>query len=345
MLKAHYKKHTLKFKRPAGTSRGTMLEKESWFIFLEDTEQPGKKAIGECSPLKGLSYDDVPEYELKLASVCENIHDIKPDDLKPFPSIRFGIEMAMRDLKVDGAQLLFPSPFTRGEKSMKINGLIWMGDKSYMREQIDKKLEQGFDCLKLKIGAINWASELELLKHIRAAYSKDTLEVRVDANGAFDINQAPKKLSELAGLGIHSIEQPIRQGQKENMARLCRNTPIPIALDEELIGVHECADKTNLIEAIKPQYIILKPSLTGGFESSQEWIDIAERFEAGWWVTSALESNIGLNAIAQWTFTFGSRMPQGLGTGQLYTNNFPSPLEIKNGHIWHSPEKTWEIHL
>ncbi|MGM0565514.1 MAG: o-succinylbenzoate synthase [Bacteroidota bacterium] len=345
MLKAHYKKYTLRFKRPAGTSRGTMLEKVSWFVFLEDTEQPGKKAIGECSPLRGLSYDDVPEYETKLANVCENIHDIKPDDLKSFPSIRFGIEMALCDLNIDGAQLLFPSPFTRGEKPMKINGLIWMGDKGFMREQIDTKLAQGFDCLKLKIGAIDWASELALLRHIRAAYSKDTLEVRVDANGAFDVTEAPGKLSELASLGIHSIEQPIEQGQEENMARLCRNTPIPIALDEELIGIHECADKTNLIETIKPQYIILKPSLTGGFESSREWIDIAERYEAGWWVTSALESNIGLNAIAQWTFTLGNRMPQGLGTGQLYTNNFPSPLEIKNGHIWHYPQKAWEIHL
>lgn len=343
MFKARYFKHTLKFKRPAGTSRGTLLEKDSWFVVVEDNENPGKRGVGECSPLKGLSCDDHPEYEKKLAEVCENLLEIKPVQLKEWPSIRFGTEMALKDLSSEGQHILFPSPFTHGEKSMKINGLVWMGDKQFMRQQIDKKLEDGFDCLKMKIGAIDWSSELELLKNIRSQYSPETLELRVDANGAFSAKKAPENLETLSKLKIHSIEQPIRQGQAKAMAALCRNTSIPIALDEELIGIHNIEEKTRLIEEIRPQFIILKPSLVGGFESSEEWIDIADRFDAGWWVTSALESNIGLNAIAQWTFTLGNKMPQGLGTGQLYTNNIASPLEIVSGQIWYRPEKNWEI--
>lgn len=218
-----------------------------------------------------------------------------------------------------------------------------MGDKQFMRHQIDRKLEDGFDCLKMKIGAIDWQSELELLKDIRRQYSHETLELRVDANGGFSVKEAQEKLEVLSKLKIHSIEQPIRQGQVKDMAMLCKNTPVPIALDEELIGIHNGEGKTHLIDEIRPQFIILKPSLAGGFESSKEWIDIAQRLNAGWWVTSALESNIGLNAIAQWTFTLGSNMPQGLGTGQLYTNNFPSPLEIASGQIWHRTEKNWGI--
>ncbi|HKK10771.1 MAG TPA: o-succinylbenzoate synthase [Bacteroidales bacterium] len=343
MLKARYFKHTLKFKRPAGTSRGALLEKDTWFVIVEDTENPGRRGIGECSPLKGLSFDDHPDYEKRLAEVCENFHETKPGHLKDWPSIRFGVEMALKDLSVKGENIFFPSPFTRGEKSMKINGLIWMGDKLFMRQQIDKKLEDGFDCLKMKIGAINWPSELELLKNIRSQYSPETLELRVDANGAFSVKEAPEKLEALSKLKIHSIEQPIRQGQVKDMAALCSNTPVPIALDEELIGIHNCEEKTHLIDEISPQFIILKPSLVGGFESSEEWVDIAERFNAGWWVTSALESNIGLNAIAQWTYTLGNSMPQGLGTGQLYTNNISSPLDIASGQIWYRPEKKWEI--
>ncbi|MGM0573379.1 MAG: o-succinylbenzoate synthase [Bacteroidota bacterium] len=344
-MKARYKKYTLLFKRPAGTSRGTLFEKETWLLFVEDTQHPGKRGVGECSPLKGLSCDDVPDYEDKLRQVTQNIHEVRPESLKTWPSIRFGLEMALKDLAVEGENILFPSAFTRGERGMKINGLIWMGDHKFMRQQIDRKLELGYDCIKMKIGAIDWEAEVALLKRIRRSYSSDILELRVDANGAFPLGEAPQKLEELYRLKIHSIEQPIKQGQPEAMARLCRNTPVPIALDEELIGINTHKDKDNLINTIRPQYVILKPSLLGGFESSREWIGVAERYDAGWWVTSALESNVGLNAIAQWTFTLGNNMPQGLGTGQLYTNNISSPLEIADGRIWYRPEKKWSLDL
>ena len=295
--------------------------------------------------LRGLSPDEGNGYEEKLAEVCKNIHKIAPGKLTRWPSIRFGVEMALQDMAVEHERILFPSPFTRGERSMKINGLIWMGDKRYMRQQIDNKLEQGFDCLKMKIGAIDWQSELSLLQSLRNSYGSKTLELRVDANGAFSPQEAPAKLEALKKLHVHSIEQPIKQGTPETMALLCRNTPVAIALDEELIGIDACEEKENLINTIKPQYIILKPGLVGGFESSREWIDIAERQGAGWWVTSALESNIGLNAIAQWTYTLGNNMPQGLGTGQLYSNNISSPLEISQGHIWYRPQKKWDKNL
>lgn len=343
MLKARYKKYTLLFKRPAGTSRGTLFEKDFWLLFVEDTRLPGKRGVGECSPLKGLSCDDVPDYEDNLRQVAQNIHKVKPESLTTWPSIRFGLEIAMKDLAVEGDNLLFPSAFTRGERGMKINGLIWMGDHEFMRQQIDSKLELGYDCIKMKIGAIDWEAEVALLKRIRKSYSSDTLELRVDANGAFPLREAPQKLEELYHLKIHSIEQPIKQGQPEAMAELCRNTPVPIALDEELIGINTDEGKGNLINTIRPQYVILKPSLLGGFKSSREWIEVAEKHGAGWWVTSALESNVGLNAIAQWTYTLGNNMPQGLGTGQLYTNNIPSPLEIAEGQIWYRPEKKWEL--
>ncbi|MEA3505597.1 MAG: o-succinylbenzoate synthase [Bacteroidota bacterium] len=343
MLKAKYIKHILHFKRPAGTSRGILNNKEAFFIIIWHDENPLIKGIGECGLLRGLSYDDTPDYEEKLSHLCKNINAVDEKKLEQWPSIRFAIEMAKLDLQTGGKQILFPSFFTDAKASMDINGLIWMGEKDFMFLQIKEKLSAGFSCIKMKIGAIDWDAELELLKSIRAKFPVSDIELRVDANGGFSVSNAPEKLLELSKLQIHSIEQPIKAGQIDAMAKLCKTSPIPIALDEELIGVFEYKNKLQLLEKIKPQYIILKPSLLGGFAACDEWIEIAEKLNIGWWITSALESNIGLNAIAQWTFTLNNKMPQGLGTGALYTNNIPSPLKIKKGKIVYDNNIEWNI--
>lgn len=331
-MKAEYYKYVLKFKRPSGTSRGVLLDKET---FILEISEKGKKGIGECAIFRGLSFDDRPDYEEKLQWLCKNI-DQDPESLKAelinFPSIWSGYEQAVLNLKY-GGRLYFPSEFTKGKSSIMINGLIWMGDIQYMEEQIHDKLEKGFHCIKLKIG-VDWESEYEVLQKLREKFSKDQLELRVDANGGFSKEEAKRVLQQLAGLSIHSIEQPIKAGNWADMAELCAETPTPIALDEELIGIVEPAEKHKLLEAIQPQYIILKPSLVGGFEGSDEWIALAEENNIGWWITSALESNIGLNAIAQYTFTKKNPMPQGLGTGSLFVNNLESSLELKNELLW-----------
>lgn len=342
MIKASYQKYVLNFKRPSGTSRGVLTEKETWFIVLEEN---GKKGIGECGILRTLSIDDRPDYEEKLQWVCQNIH-LRKDKLweamLEFPSIQFGIEQAFLSLESENPFLLFPSAFTKSEESISINGLVWMGDEVYMKQQIDDKLANGFKCIKLKIGAIDFQKELDLLRFIRTNFDAETIEIRVDANGAFDSNEALDKLNQLTGFELHSIEQPIAKNNTDRMAELCKTTPFPIALDEELIGVFSVEEKEALLKKIKPQYIILKPSLVGGFRGTKEWIALAEKNNIGWWITSALESNIGLNAIAQWTFTLQNPMPQGLGTGALYTNNFDCPLEVKNGQLWYEKDKMWD---
>ncbi|PXY47233.1 o-succinylbenzoate synthase [Flavobacterium hydrophilum] len=341
-MKATYQKYMLEFKRPSGTSRGVMIEKETWFIVLEEN---GKKGIGECGILRGLSADDREDYEEKLKWVCQNIHlgeTVLWNKLLKFPSIQFGIEMAFLSLKSENPYLLFPSDFTNNSKSIVINGLVWMGEEAFMKEQIEEKLKQGFTCIKLKIGAIDFQKELELLRFIRTHFTPDQIEIRVDANGAFSSNEALDKLNQLSGFELHSIEQPIQKSNTDSMAELCKNTPFPIALDEELIGVFSFEEKEALLQKIKPQYIILKPSFVGGFRGTREWITLAEKYNIGWWITSALESNIGLNAIAQWTFLLNSNMPQGLGTGALYTNNIDCPLEVLNGQLWYSKTKNWD---
>jgi o-succinylbenzoate synthase len=345
MLKAEYRKQTFKFKRPSGTSRGILNEKNSWFIILYDDRNPAKKGIGECSLIEGLSPEDLSVFEDKLEEVCFNSDQFSNDlnRLQDFPAIRFGLEMAFLDLKSQKEKILFPSEFTSGQQSIPINGLVWMGDFDFMEMQIKEKLKTGFTCVKLKIGAIDFEREIDLLKSIRQEYSANEIEIRVDANGAFHPDKALEKLKRLSEFDLHSIEQPIRQGQWEKIAELCNKTPLPIALDEELIGVKTIAEKQKLIDIIQPQYIILKPSLLGGFKSSQDWIDIAENNKIGWWVTSALESNIGLNAIAQWTYTTKNPMPQGLGTGQLYINNFESPLQILNGELHYLEAYPWKL--
>lgn len=340
-MKATYHKYILDFKRPSGTSRGVMTEKETWFIVLE---QDGKKGIGECGILRGLSIDDRPDYEEKLQWTCDNINlgkDQLWEALLEFPSIQFGVEMAFQSLVSESPFLLFPSDFTNGAKSILINGLVWMGEEAFMKQQIEEKLAQGFTCVKLKIGAIDFDKELQLLRFIREHFTPEQVEIRVDANGAFDSTLASYKLIQLSEFKLHSIEQPIQKNHTDRMAELCKTTPFPIALDEELIGVFTLPEKEQLLEKIKPQYIILKPSFVGGFRGTQEWISLAEKHKIGWWITSALESNIGLNAIAQWTFLQHNLMPQGLGTGALYTNNFDCPLEVSQGQLWYKKELDW----
>jgi o-succinylbenzoate synthase len=341
-MKAAFRKYTLKFIRPGGTSRGVLTEKESYFISLEDN---GSWGIGEAGLFRGLSADDRPDYENWLKRAC-NALERGDEDItevfREFPSIVFGVEQALRSLKSSDPFELFPSRFLKGDP-IPINGLIWMGELPFMEQQIEEKLSAGFRCLKLKIGALDFESEIRLLRGIRKRYHPGDLEIRVDANGAFSPGEALGKLQALSELRLHSIEQPIRAGQPVEMAELCARTPLPIALDEELIGCYYPEDKEALLEHIRPQYIILKPSLTGGVTGCREWIQAAEARRIGWWVTSALESNIGLNAIAQWTASLEVHMPQGLGTGSLFSNNFESPLEVSGGKLWYDPDKKWGI--
>lgn len=340
-MKARVKQHILEFKMPSGTSRGVLTTKETWYLILEDN---GKKGIGECAVFRGLSYDDRLDYSDKLLWVCENIHLGKEalwETLREWPSIQFGVEQAFLSLQSSNPFLLYENGFTQGEDSIEINGLVWMGDEDFMKKQIDEKLSQGFRCIKLKIGAIDFARECALLRYIRSHFSPDTIEIRVDANGGFNVSDALDKLIQLTDYNIHSIEQPIKHKQTDSMAELCERSPLPIALDEELIGVINRDDKENLLRKIMPQYIILKPSLIGGIQGSLEWIQVAETLGIGWWITSALESNIGLNAIAQWTYSLHNPMPQGLGTGSLFTNNIDSPLLVQNGCLWYNPSLEW----
>jgi o-succinylbenzoate synthase len=340
-MKATYYKYILHFKQPSGTSRGVMNVKETWFIILE---HDGKKGIGECGILRGLSIDDRPDYEEKLRWTCTNIHlgkDLLWETLLEFPSIQFGVEMAFQSIASETPFLLFPSGFTEGVKSMEINGLVWMGNEAFMKQQIEEKLAAGFRCIKLKIGAINFETELQLLRLIRQHFSAEQIEIRVDANGAFSLDSALDKIMQLTEFKLHSIEQPITKNNTDSMADLCKVSPLPIALDEELIGVFDVNEKEQLLLKIKPKYIILKPSFLGGFRGTQEWISLAEKHKIEWWITSALESNIGLNAIAQWTFLQRNIMPQGLGTGGLYNNNFDCPLNVSLGQLWYKKEVQW----
>ncbi len=322
-----------------------MTQKETWYIKIEEMEKVG---YGECGILRGLSMDDRPDYEETLKWTCENIHQGLEElyyKLDGFPSIQFGVEMAFRSFNAADPFTLFPSDFTLGAKGIPINGLIWMGDPDYMREQIGQQIKKGFNCIKMKIGAIDFQEEIKILKEIRKEYTADLLTLRVDANGGFSFGEAKEKLKRLAELDLHSIEQPIKQGQAEKMAQLCTKTPLPIALDEELIGISTSEGKRALLAQIKPQYIILKPSLIGGFRGSESWIHTAEKLGIGWWITSALESNIGLNAIAQYTITKNTVIPQGLGTGSLFTNNVTSPLKIIQGQLHYNVDENWHFQI
>ncbi|WP_187117303.1 o-succinylbenzoate synthase [Parabacteroides bouchesdurhonensis] len=332
---------TLHFKQPAGTSRGVYTSRELWYLLLTSDEQPQRWGIGECAPLPYLSCDYlIDDYDRILAKACERFEkqgEINVDILRPFPSILFGLETALQHYQ-KGSFALWDTAFSKGETGIPINGLIWMDNYKNMLEQIEKKMEAGFRCIKLKIGAINFEDELDLLQYIRQHFSAQEIELRVDANGAFSPEDALDKLKRLAELDLHSIEQPIRAHQWKQMARLTAESPLPVALDEELIGCNLPYDKAELLESIRPQYIILKPSLHGGLAGCKEWIEEAGKLGIGWWITSALESNIGLNAIAQWSATFHNPLPQGLGTGQLFTDNIEMPLTIKKDCLWYDPD-------
>jgi len=345
--------HTLQFKFDAGTSRGTLKEKDTWYLKLFSENK--LIGIGEAGPLKGLSMEPLDQMEIELEKVCEQLIGLeipksleevfglaKKISLEGFPSIRFAVETALLDALNGGTKMIFDTPFFKGEERIPINGLIWMGTEEFMQKQILDKLDAGFNCIKMKIGAIDFETELKLLKSIRAKYSQKEITLRVDANGAFSPNEAMTKLTQLAEMDLHSIEQPIEAGQIEEMAKLCASTPLSIALDEELIGVNAYEDKVNLLKQIQPQYIILKPSLIGGIQSTLEWIKIAESMKIAWWMTSMLESNIGLNAICQLASYLKVKMPQGLGTGQLYHNNIASPISIANGETFYDVKKEWE---
>ena len=339
-MKAHFKKHTLIFKNPSGTSRGVLLKKDSWFLILTKDRKSG---IGECSILKGLSYDDHPDFEKTLAMLCNQI--IRGEallDLTPWPAIKMGFEMALLSLKGAHSYELFPSFFTKGSKSIPINGLVWMGSYDFMKQQIDGLLSKGFNCIKIKIGALDFDEELRLIAQLRKRYDAKTISIRVDANGAFLFSEALSKLQKLSAFRLHSIEQPIATKQWENMAFLCKKTPIPIALDEELIGVFSKALQIQMLDQICPQYLVFKPTLLGGFSSTLQWLSLAKEKGIDWWITSALESNIGLNAIAQFTFLKNISLPQGLGTGSLFTNNIESPLVIKKGCLWTDNSIPWK---
>lgn len=347
-MTARYIPYTLKFKRPSGTSRGVMHIKETYFIVLEHGQRTG---IGECGVLWGLSPDPKAQYEEKLAQVCRDIHlglEVLLENLEDFPSIRMGLMTAFDALNAAVPMQLYPSDFISGTQGgigpgMAINGLIWMGDFTFMKAQIKDRLSEGFRCLKLKIGAQDFAEEWNLIKRLRSEYPPDDLEIRVDANGAFTVDSALEKLQRLSDLYLHSIEQPIAVNQWAIMEQLVEESPLAIALDEELIGLTTPEQKQQMLHQIKPHFIILKPSLIGGLDRTDQWINWAENLGIGWWVTSALESNIGLNAIAQYTATKAISMPQGLGTGSLYLNNIPAPLTVQKAKLHYDLNQKWSF--
>lgn len=341
--------HTLEFKVPGGTSRGVLQTKTSYFFTAEP--EPGVRILGECGLLAGLSADDRPTYSSALNQVVEELNDgtYHYESWRMWPSLQFGVEMALSSLVnyQKGFPLFeyFPSLFTSGKASIPINGLIWMGTLESMKAQISSKLNQGFSCLKLKIGALAWSDESALLKEIRKQFGPADLELRVDANGGFTPENVGGVLNELAQLGVHSIEQPLQPQYVDELATWCSKSPVPIALDESLIGKFTLEEKESLLNTIKPPYIILKPSFIGGWQGTTEWIDLARKHGIKWWITSALESNLGLNAIAQYTYMQEVSIPQGLGTGGLFTNNVDAPLLVKKGNLWYQNHQPWNLNV
>ncbi|HSI76390.1 MAG TPA: o-succinylbenzoate synthase [Lunatimonas sp.] len=353
-VKARFIPYTLQFRFDAGTSRGVLKKKLNYIVECRSDHFRRWAGYGEAGPLVGLSVDDIPDFDIQLSQLLQSLEGIHfsthPDELllqikktvpSQFPSIRFALETAILDLIHGGKRRMMPNDFYDKGSPIPINGLVWMGDRDRMWKQVEEKLAAGFDCIKIKIGALDFSQECDLLGLIREQFPSSDISIRVDANGAFPLDEAMGKLQQLASFNLHSIEQPIRQGNVKEMSRLCLESPIPIALDEELIGINSLADKIKLLDTIRPQFIILKPTLLGGLLSSREWINVAEDLGIGWWITSALESNIGLNAIAQFTSTYATGLPQGLGTGQLYDNNISSPLNISRGTLSYGEQGEW----
>lgn len=336
----------------AGTSRGVLTSRDVYWIKVQAAEDEGPAGWGEAAPLVGLSPDYGPDFEKNLDEILQQATDrswsLSEESILQevnayvpfiFPSIRFGLETALLDFANGGRKRILANTFYDQGSPLPINGLIWMGSKEFMQDQIDQKLQEGFECLKMKIGALDFDQELRLLEYIREKASPERLILRVDANGAFSSQEVLGKLERLAEFGIHSIEQPLAVGQWDALRGLCKDSPIPIALDEELIGV---SNKTQILTEVQPPYLILKPSFLGGILETREWIQLAEERGIGWWMTSALESNIGLNAIAQLTATYQPSLAQGLGTGKLYHNNLASPLEVAAGEIHYRFDHSWE---
>ncbi len=347
-LKSEFIPYQLQFRKPGKTSRGTMTQRNIWLLKVYEKDFPELAGYGEVAPLPGLSIETAAEIEDKLLDVCVGINryaELLSGELERVPSVQFGLEQAMLDLKNNGDRILFPSKFTSGQELIRTNGLIWMGSPDYMIEQINEKMHLGFKCLKLKIGALDFEDEYRIIEQIRNVFGYQDLEIRLDANGAYNAEDALEILERLAPFEIHSIEQPIKAGNWDEMAGLCEASPIAIALDEECIGAISKEDKEEILDGITPAFIVLKPSLLGGFQQSEEWIELAEQRDINWWITSALESNLGLNAIAQWTFTKQNPMHQGLGTGQLFTNNFESPLYMEGENLMFDPAKRWKLHF
>lgn len=329
--------YMLKFRNPAGTSRGVLTEKPTYLLKLYDERNPEHYGLGEAAVFPGLSPEADHRYEYKLMELMANVVIGKPTDLSQHSSIQFGFEQALRDFASGGQGLYFPSEFTEGKKSVVINGLVWMGNYDEMHARLVEKIEEGFHCIKIKIGAIDWQQELRLIKDIREKYSPEVVTIRVDANGGFSMDSAMPRLHQLAALGVHSIEQPIPARNPDLMKFLCEVSPLPIALDEELIGIYSREDRLKMLEYIRPAYIILKPALCGGFSGALEWMELADSLGIGYWITSALESNVGLNAISQFAAQLPITIPQGLGTGALYTNNFQSPLRLEGENLSYDP--------
>lgn len=338
-MRLQFAPYLLKFKEPAGTSRGILTEKITCLLRVLDDHHDDVFGIGEAAIFPGLSPEAGEQFFHKLIELQANFRLGKPTDLEKFPSLQFGLEQAFRDYSSGGTGIYYESPFVNGDRAIKINGLIWMGDYEEMIERIETKLQAGFHCIKIKIGAIDWYKEVELIKYIRDRYDADRVEIRVDANGAFTMDNAIPRLKRLADMNVHSIEQPIKAGYTDLMAFLCEISPLPIALDEELIGKFTTEQKEDMLDRIKPSYIVIKPTLVGGFSGAEEWISLAEKRGIGWWVTSALESNIGLDALAQWVGTLRTEIPQGLGTGQLFTNNFECPLGVCGEYLAYDPRE------
>lgn len=341
-MRLEFAPYLLHFKEPGGTSRGVMTEKPTFLIKVYDENDPSRFGIGEAAVFPGLSPEADGNYVWKLTELMANVAIGNATDLSRHSSIQFGLEQALLDYSGGCRGVYYPSAFTNCEEQIVINGLVWMGDFDRMIERIEEKLKEGFRCIKLKIGAIDWRKEMEMIEFIRRRFSEDSLVIRVDANGGFSMDNSLSRLKCLADLGVHSIEQPIKSGNPDLMAFLCQVSPVPIALDEELIGKYTTEERAEMLDVIKPDYIILKPALCGGFSGGEEWISLAEERGIGWWVTSALESNVGLSAIAQWTAYIGASGPQGLGTGGVFTDNFKTPVTLNGDRLKFNPSEAFD---
>ncbi|MCB9166111.1 MAG: o-succinylbenzoate synthase [Flavobacteriales bacterium] len=345
-MRATWIERTLHPRFPLGTSKGVITERTAWYLIAWDAERPEVRGIGEAALFPGHSREFPADVRTALLSLCANTSDWDhrlTTDLVDLPGVRFAVEQCLKDLEASGTKQLFPSDFTLGRRGIPINGLVWMGDKATMRSRIREQIDAGFTTVKMKIGAIGIDDELALLKSVREEYGPDDITLRVDANGALDARNAMDVLQRLADLQVHSIEQPVAPGLFEVMAELCERSPLPIALDEDLIGLNRDDLRRDLLDHVKPRFIVIKPGLVGGWRAAEEWIALANDRDIGWWTTSALESNIGLNAIAQWTATISPEGAQGLGTGRVYTDNIPSPLHVEDGELCYRPEAAWDL--